>query len=38
MRGQKPLSLPGPGFLQHKLLEKLEATQIGRLLEDTGLI
>ncbi len=38
MRDGQPLNIPGPSFLQKKLLEKLDATQIGKLLEDAGLI
>jgi oleate hydratase len=38
MRGGQPLKVPGPHFLQTRLLEKLDATQIGKLLEEAGLL
>lgn len=38
MREGQPLSLPGPQLLQKKLLQKLDGNQIGKLLEDAGLI
>lgn len=38
MRDGKPLDLPGPPFVQSMIHERLDATQIGRLLEDSGLL
>jgi oleate hydratase len=38
MRGGQPLKVPGPQFLERMLLEKLDATQVGRLLDDAGLL
>ena len=38
LRDGKPLDLPGPAFLGHKIQEKLNQTQIGALLTEFGLI
>jgi len=38
MRGGQPLKIPGPQFLERMLLEKLDATQVGKLLDDAKLL
>ncbi|MGW6866639.1 oleate hydratase [Streptomyces sp. NPDC054901] len=38
LRGGKPLDLPGPEAVRRHLLAKLDTTEIGRLLTDSGLL
>lgn len=38
LRDGKPLDIPGPAFLRNLLLKKLDATQIGTLLQEYGLV